>query len=395
MITSQIFFTDDKYDGTQWGRGEIVLPSKYLFDRRRSLLPNAERKQERWLAEDFFNKRYNDQERFLITFGITEIPENQNYDLVKEIVQKVKSIQNISLLFTNDTDLYDHASWNREKQWLEALSDMPHERVYFILNNTLSVQKFNTILPNTNVEFGSAFLHRFIDKQTTPLKLNFKPRSKHFLCLNSRPTKHRDIIYNKLKDYGTAWMSYRMRNVFLPNEDNPWNNNQKDVFKKDPELANKSVGTFADDPDGNWEKFQDIIPAEFYNDSCIYVCTESVFGTVPRLNPSDPVVNSHWWTEKLIKSFFYRLPVIVVGNPHILESIRSLGFKTFSDFWSESYDYKTDSDRRMQNILDILESLNNMPISKINDMYYSKEMQDILNHNYKNMFSLNDKYVCS
>ena len=145
MITSQIFLTDDKYDGTQWGRGEIVLPSKYLFDRRRSLLPNAERKQERWLAEDFFNKRYNDQERFLITFGITEIPENQNYDLVKEIVQKVKSIQNISLLFTNDTDLYDHASWNREKQWLEALSDMPHERVYFILNNTLSVQKFNQV----------------------------------------------------------------------------------------------------------------------------------------------------------------------------------------------------------------------------------------------------------
>ena len=116
---------------------------------------------------------------------------------------------------------------------------------------------------------------------------------------------------------------------------------------------------------------------------------------MPRLNPSDPVVNSHWWTEKLIKSFFYRLPVIVVGNPHILESIRSLGFKTFSDFWSESYDHKTDSDRRMQNILDILESLNNMPISKLNDMYYSKEMQDILNHNYKNMFSLNDKYVCS
>ena len=395
MIT--VFLQDEKYSGHLWSRTDKVLPSKHLIDRRPSGTPGVHRKFEYVTLEEFWGKVYNTDENFALHFGVSELPEFTDYDKVKEIVGIIKDKDNIYLSIMNDFDIYDHPKWNREDLWYEALEQMPHERLEFIFNNTLTVQKFKEKFPKSRVRFGSRFIQRlfeFMDKPTVPTT---RFRNKHFLCLNSRPSNHRDTIFYHLRDKNNSHLSYRLRNVFL-DEDNPWNNNQKNVFKNDPASVNVDVGKFADDPDNNWQTYQDRLDEKYYNDVCVYVCTETLFGTISYLQPrgtDETKDTTHWWTEKVIKSFYYKLPLIVIGSPYILESLKSLGFKTFDMFWNESYDRVYNNEKRMQLILELLDNLSNKSIQEMNDLYYSADMQEILNHNFKTMFILNDKYTSS
>jgi hypothetical protein len=104
---------------------------------------------------------------------------------------------------------------------------------------------------------------------------------------------------------------------------------------------------------------------------------------------------SHWWTEKLLKSFYYKLPVIQVGLPHSLSSVRSLGFRTFGAFWDESYDREPDPKHRMNRINEVIDQLSCMTLQDLDTMYHSNTMQEILNHNHELMLHLNDKYKSS
>ena len=392
-----IFLQDEKYTGSLWSRHEKVLPSNNMYDRRPSATPGIHRRFEYVKLEEFWSKIYNTDETFALHFGVSELPEFTDYDKVKEIVDLIKDKDNIYLMLMNDFDIYDHQNWNREDLWYEALEQMPHERIEFMFNNTLTVQKFKEKFPKSKVEFGSRFIQRLFEFMDKPVVPTTRFRNKHFLCLNSRPEIHRDKIYYHLEEKNNSYLSYRLRNVFL-DEDNPWNEGQKQVFLNDPKSINDETGNFADDPNMDWQTYQDRLDEKYYNDVCVYICTETLFGTISYAQPrghNETKSTTHWWTEKLLKSFWYKMPAIVVGCPYVLESIRTLGFKTFNDFWDESYDWKIDNDQRMDIIIKNIDMLSDMSIQDLNDMYYSDKMQEILNHNYQNIFKLNDKYVCS
>ena len=56
-----------------------------------------------------------------------------------------------------------------------------------------------------------------------------------------------------------------------------------------------------------------------------------------------------------------------------------MGFKTFSEFWDESYDGHEGRDRFVK-ILELIDSLANKSTTELEQMYQG--MQDILDHNY-------------
>lgn len=389
-----VFLTDEKYSGRLWSRTDKILPSKYLVDKR----PHSTGEQRLLLyktLEEFWHELYTADDTFCLYFGVSELPNFTDYDKVKEIVDIIKDKDNIHLSFVNDFDIQEHKNWDRELRWQKALQQMPQERIEFVFNNTLTVEKFKQTFPNSKVNFGSRFIQRFIEGIDEPYEPTTELRNKHFLCLNSRPVSHRDTIYNYLKDKDNSYLSYRLRNVFL-DEDNPWNNNQKNVFTNDPASVNDIEGNFAEDLDNNWQQYQDKLDKKYYNDACVYVCTETAFGNISISEESNSsTAVTHWWTEKVLKSFYYKLPLILIGSPFILESCKSLGFKTFDMFWDESYDNEIDNDKRMQMLLGLLNNLSNKSIQEVNDLYYSADMQDILNHNLNTMFILNDKYTSS
>ena len=86
-------------------------------------------------------------------------------------------------------------------------------------------------------------------------------------------------------------------------------------------------------------------------------------------------------TEKIFKPIVLRMPFLLLGCAHNLEYLRSYGFKTFSDFWDESYDAIEDPILRIEAVVKILKELSNLTVDKQKELLL--KMEPILEHNYQ------------
>lgn len=89
-------------------------------------------------------------------------------------------------------------------------------------------------------------------------------------------------------------------------------------------------------------------------------------------------------TEKIFKPIVLQMPFILVGCLHNLEYLRSFGFKTFGDFWDESYDTIEDPIQRLQAVTQVIAKINQM--SKAEQKSMLLDLTPILEHNY-NLFN--------
>ena len=83
--------------------------------------------------------------------------------------------------------------------------------------------------------------------------------------------------------------------------------------------------------------------------------------------------------ENIIESISYKKPFIFLGKPGYLNYLHTIGFKTFSDFWDESYNsekYWIDSIVKVISILkEIQRSDINKPSNKLRDiLIYNNEI---------------------
>ena len=78
-------------------------------------------------------------------------------------------------------------------------------------------------------------------------------------------------------------------------------------------------------------------------------------------------------TEKIFKPLLLKMGFVVAGRSGVLKKLRDLGFKTFSDYWDESYDNISDSNTRMDAVVDTVEYI------IINDVHLP---DDILEYNF-------------
>lgn len=96
-------------------------------------------------------------------------------------------------------------------------------------------------------------------------------------------------------------------------------------------------------------------------------------------------------TEKTMKPIMNLHPFIINGNPNSLKLLKSLGFKTFSKFWDESYDSEIDFKKRIDKILKIVDYLCNKTQDEMAELI--KSMSDILHYNKKHLQTINRKKV--
>lgn len=106
-----------------------------------------------------------------------------------------------------------------------------------------------------------------------------------------------------------------------------------------------------------------------YNDVFCDVVTESRY--------AQPTAN---YSEKVYQPMWYKKPYILVAPPYTLTELKKQGFKTFSDFWDESYDSEENHEQRMFKIFEVIDFINNKSIEDLRIMYES--MKPILSHNY-------------
>ena len=88
--------------------------------------------------------------------------------------------------------------------------------------------------------------------------------------------------------------------------------------------------------------------------------------------------NTFYPTEKTVRPIIANTPFLVFGPKDYLSNLRKLGFRTFSDYWSEDYDNHSGV-YRAQEIQKIISDLSNKSTSELNTMYNT--MSDIFEHN--------------
>lgn len=94
-----------------------------------------------------------------------------------------------------------------------------------------------------------------------------------------------------------------------------------------------------------------------------------------------------YFTEKTVKAILYERPFVSYGNPGTLAYLRDYGFKTFNEYWDESYDNEKDDDKKIEMIAEIIRNLCKKNLKEINQLY--DNMKPLLEYN-KNLLVKTD-----
>jgi hypothetical protein len=107
---------------------------------------------------------------------------------------------------------------------------------------------------------------------------------------------------------------------------------------------------------------------KFYNDVFCDIVNETRF--------AQPTGN---YSEKTYQAMYYLKPFVLCAPPHTLKYLKEQGFKTFSDFWDESYDECENHEQRLFKIFEVIDFINGKSMNELREMY--AKMSDILEHN--------------
>ena len=110
-------------------------------------------------------------------------------------------------------------------------------------------------------------------------------------------------------------------------------------------------------------------PSLLHQAAFLHVVTETVYNY--------PVT---FFSEKTAKPILNQRPFVIVGPVGSVHSLRSLGFKTFAQYWSEDYDSIADPGQRILEILKIIDWVCEHSVTELQSLCIA--MQDILQYNY-------------
>jgi len=108
-------------------------------------------------------------------------------------------------------------------------------------------------------------------------------------------------------------------------------------------------------------------------ESMLYLVTETV-ATGRR----------HHLTEKTFKPIAMGMPFVIVGTQGSLKYLRSYGFKTFGDFWDESYDDISNDNERIAAIAKTLADLDSLSGLEKAQLY--RNMAETIKHNWNHFY---------
>lgn len=213
------------------------------------------------------------------------------------------------------------------------------------------------------------------------------PREKDFLCFNRRYRDHRLLFGLLLHKHELLDCSYFSLAKYQPE-------NTAD-FRSIADAINRQLhNNILEISPENIYKFDDKLPlvldtddfnglhptavtdtiTNLYNNSLVHIISETNFYT-----------NIIHQTEKTIKPIANMQPFIMLGSPNSLKSIKDMGFKTFSDFWDESYDLEFDHTLRLLKIVELCKTISQWtPERKIE---FTHQVKDIVEYNYNHFMN--------
>lgn len=235
------------------------------------------------------------------------------------------------------------------KGFLNEIMQMEQQKILWI-NSTLDLQSKHIQL-NSNLMWGS--------EQKVDVA---KDLHHHYACLFAgRPARHRHYLIKKL--------------------------NEKNLLK----FGKCSLNPSPDDGDTHKLLFDDLLPKEKINSHLM----------LGKYSETDIFKNIFLWvagetslpggypyfTEKTVKAILYERPFVSYGNPGTLAYLRDHGFKTFNEYWDESYDNEKNDDKKIEMIAEIIRNICKKNLKEINQLY--DNMKPLLEYN-KNLLVKTD-----
>ena len=211
---------------------------------------------------------------------------------------------------------------------------------------------------------------------------------KLFLCWNRRFRPHRSLLLLALNKLGLVDRSYYSMGLVDPEfQSHPFekaipldlnNSNQYSLTNEDLDSVLTKLPLVID---GQTEINEMCTNGtgkakSFYENSLVSIVTET--------NWDLELLSS---TEKSFKPFAEKHPFIIVGVCGALKSMHELGFKTFDEFWDESYDEIIDFNERLLKIIEVCKEIGTWDIEKILD--FKRRVKIIVEHNYITMKNSN------
>jgi len=216
-----------------------------------------------------------------------------------------------------------------------------------------------------------------------------KTYDKHFLWLNRRVREHRLYALHqasKMNLFNNCVYSLHDFNEY------EWFDDELNKFlleyisQEEIDLSFMNVNKVLDtdyDPVGDVQHIKEIRDLSvFSNQTYLHI--------VGEFNCSNEKV---YVTEKASRPIVMGKPFVLFGDRYSLAELRDMGFKTFNNFWDESYDELPTAKQRIDGALDTLDWIrNNMDITKP----YTDEMIKVLKYNrdyYNNEYRSKDLEV--
>ena len=207
--------------------------------------------------------------------------------------------------------------------------------------------------------------------------------TKKFICLNritSNARVYRSILVSNLISAGIVDQGYVSHSNRCPDSNETYVGNITDSrynFDKASAIAN-----IAKVPELRVD----------YQDTAIEN-QSMVLGPIPAMMSSfvNVVTETEFWntkqhlTEKIFKPIVAKQPFILVGCANNLAYLKDYGFKTFSQWWDESYDAIEDPIERLDAITKLLEDICSRDLDQLTTMLL--EMESVLEHNYNHFYS--------
>ena len=223
--------------------------------------------------------------------------------------------------------------------------------------------------------------HQYIPNLISPAKRNIQKTYITFNRLTSGERVYRSLFINELYKNNLLHSGHVSYSKDCPGGGNFIDNLTQSITNQgvNHKLVDEAINNINQLPDlridfadHDYIPNQSMIlsPIDQLMESFVFVVTETCYWQ-----------NKTHLTEKIFKPIVLRMPFLLLGCVNNLEYLRSYGFKTFNDFWDESYDTMADPILRMQSVTTILTELSNLSKEKLQSILV--EMEPILEHNYQ------------
>jgi nucleoside-diphosphate-sugar epimerase len=271
------------------------------------------------------------------------------------------------------------------ERWCNEVGINPKD-VHYIHGNKIGGEVIQKLGLTFNYHYVSIFegsgnlCHLMYDYEDI---LKYKPIDEKnlYINLNRRPRFNRILLLHGLKKlnlFDRGSNSYNFFNepyeTWVRNE----RTNLRKILKNDTKVNDvlsyaKEIhdnGSLIVDEPTESDRIDGVFPISHIEKSFFYLVTETL------VEPDTLFI-----TEKTFKPLAMGVPFVVFGNINTLQSLKEMGYKTFSDWWDESYDEVIDVETRMSMILKIIDEFSKKPLYEL--IRIREEMTEVLRHNKK------------